>query len=138
MRVFVDSDVVISALLSSTGAAYILLHQSQIKPIISSISFVELRRVAKRLDIDTQKLQVLIKERFEVVKVAKEVGDMKQEYGKYVTDVHDAHIAAGAHAVAVKYLLSYNLKHFKTDKIKDELDVLILTPALFLQFLRSQ
>src|SRR3989344_5894555 len=137
-RVFVDSDVVISSLLSSTGAAYFLLNQSQIRPVISSISQTELRTVAKRMGIEVLKLETLIKERFEIFEVTKELRKIKQEYGKYVTDLQDAHVVAGAHGAALKYLLSYNLKHFKTDKIKDELDILILTPALFLQFLRSQ
>lgn len=137
-RVFVDSDVVISSLLSSTGAAYLLLNQSQIKPVISSVSLKEIIAVAKRMDIDPQKFDKLIKGRFDIFNLTKKLGDIKKEYGKYVIDLQDAHVVAGAHGSAVKYLLSYNLKHFKTDKIRDDFDVLILTPALFLQFLRSQ
>ena len=138
MRVFIDSDVVISFLLSSTGAAYFLLNQSQIEPVISSLSQKELRIVAKRMGIEIEKLETLIENRFEVINITKKLEEVKQEYVHYVTDINDAHIVAGAHNAKVKYIISYNLKHFKTDKIKDELDVLLLTPALFLQYLRSQ
>lgn len=138
MRVFIDTDVVISSLLSSSGASYFLLNQSQIKPVISSISKKELRIVVKRMDIEEEQLKMLIKNRIEVCKVTKELKEVKQEYKKYVTDINDAHIVAGAHIAKAKYLISYNLKHFKTDTIKDELHILLLTPALFLQYLRSQ
>ena len=138
MRVFIDSDVVISSLLSSTGAAYFLLNQSQIEPVISSISQKELQIVVKIMGIEIEKLEILIKNRFEVINIIKSLKEVRQEYVNYVTDIHDAHIVVGAHSTKVKYIISYNLKHFKTDKIKDELDILLLTPALFLQYLRSQ
>ncbi|MDP3974666.1 MAG: PIN domain-containing protein [bacterium] len=138
MRVFIDSDVVISSLISSSGAAYFLLHQSQIKPVISSISLKELRVVVKRMGIELEKLEVLIKNRFEVFPLIKELKGIKEEYVQYVTDIDDTHIVAGAYSAKVKYLISYNLKHFKKDKIKNELGLILLTPALFLQYLRSQ
>lgn len=138
MRVFIDSDVVISSLISSSGAAYFLLHQSQIKPVISSISLKELRVVVKRMGIELEKLETLIKNRFEVFPLTKKLKGVKEEYIQYVTDVDDSHIVAGAHNAKVKYLISYNLKHFKKDKIKNELGLILLTPALFLQYLRSQ
>jgi len=138
MRVFIDSDVVISSLLSSTGAAYFLLNQSEIEPVISSISQKELQMVVKRIGLKEEDLEILIKNRIEVCSIKKEVKQVKKEYETYVTDINDTHIVAGAHSAKVKYLISYNLKHFKTDKIKDELNILLLTPALFLQYLRSQ
>lgn len=138
MRIFIDTDVVISSFLSSSGAAYFLLNQSQINPVISSISLTEIQIVAKRMEIDTERLENLIKNSFEVFPLKKDLEEVKKGYVQYVTDENDAHIVAGAHFSKVKYLISYNLKHFKTDKIKDELDLLLLTPALFLQYLRSQ
>lgn len=90
------------------------------------------------MSIEREKLETLIESHFEVVHITKKLGEMKQEYINYVTDINDAHIVAGAHNAKVKYIISYNLKHFKTDKIKDELDLLLLTPALFLQYLRSR
>ena len=138
MRVFIDSDVVISSLLSSAGAAYFFLNQSEIKPVISSISQKELQIVVKRMGLKEENLEILIKNRIEVFSIKKEVKQVEKKYETYVTDINDTHIVAGAHSAKVKYLISYNLKHFKTDKIKDELNILLLTPALFLQYLRSQ
>lgn len=138
MRVFVDSDVVISSLLSSSGAASFLLNQMHIRPVISSVSNGELLMVVKRMDMGIKKLEKLLQNRFEVFKITKELQAVKKEYGKYVTDINDAHIVAGAHVASVKFLLSYNLKHFRRDLIKSSLDLVVLTPALFLQYLRSQ
>jgi predicted nucleic acid-binding protein len=136
MRVFIDSDVVISSLLSSSGAAYFLLNKSQIKPVISSVSIKELRIVAVKLGIKPEKVEMLIANRFEVHALKKELKEVKNEYMGYVTDVNDAHVVAGAHGAKVKYLISYNLKHFKIDKIKSDFNIILLTPALFLQYLR--
>ena len=138
MRLFIDSDVVISSLLSSSGAAYFLLNQSPIKPVISSISLKEQLMIVNRMGIDTKKLEILIKNNFEVFTLTQDLKTVKKTYGRYVIDINDAHIVAGAHNAKVKYLISYNLKHYKTDKIKDELNILLLTPALFMQYLRSQ
>ena len=44
MDVYVDSDVVISSLLSRTGAAYHLLNYSTITLIISSTSLTEIKK----------------------------------------------------------------------------------------------
>lgn len=138
MRVFIDSDVVISSLLSSSGAAYFLLHQTQITPVISSLSLVELRIVAKRLGIASEKLERIVRQRFEVIDLTTKLKDIQEEYLDYVTDINDAHIVAGVCTAKTKYFISYNLKHFKSDKIKNKLGVVLLTPALFLQYLRSQ
>ena len=137
MNFFVDSDVVISSLLSVTGAAYTLIQDPKLKPTISSISVSELQIVANRLGIKATELETLIASQFSVVKIGKNLSTIKDEYGQYVSDINDAHIVSGAHSAGSKYLISYNLKHFKTDKIKNELDILVMTPALFMQFLRS-
>lgn len=137
MRVFIDSDVVISSLLSSKGAAYTLLGMSGITPVISTTSLNELRIVCKRMHMASDLLEGRIREKFEVVKINGNPQKMRAKYQPYVTDMHDAHIVAGAAVAKTKYLISYNLRHFKADKIKDELDILLMTPALTLQYLRS-
>ncbi len=138
MRIFIDSDVVISSLISSSGAAYFLFDQLPIKPVVSSVSVKEIRIVVERMKIKSERLETLIDKRFEVFPLKKELVKIKEKYSRYVTDIDDAHIVAGASEAGVKYLISYNLKHFKKDKIKDELGLILLTPALFLQYWRSQ
>lgn len=136
MHIFLDSDVIISSLLSSSGASHFLIHQTQAKSLISSTSYEELKIVTKRLNIESKKLIDLVNKKLEILKINNSQEDIKQKYMDFVVDIHDAHIVAGAHLGQVKYLISYNLKHFKKDKIKDELDISIMTPALFLQYLR--
>lgn len=138
MRVFIDSDVVISSLLSANGAAFYLVHTSNIQPVISSTSRDELRIVVKRMNIPPDRLEELLNHRFEIIEMNEPLKNIQEAYQIFVTDVNDAHIVAGAVSAKSQYLLSYNLKHFKTEKIKDKLDILLLTPALFLQYLRSK
>ena len=136
MRIFLDSDVIISSLLSSSGASHFLIHQTQVKLLISSISHKELKVVIKRLNIEPSKLKDLVNKKFEVLKINNSQEDIKQKYMDFVVDIGDANIVAGANKGNSKYLITYNLKHFKKDKIKNELDISIMTPALFLQYLR--
>jgi predicted nucleic acid-binding protein len=59
IRVFIDSDVVVSSLISTTGAAYLFLN------------YRELEIVVKRMNIETQKLEKLMQKRFELLKITK-------------------------------------------------------------------
>ncbi len=135
---FADSDVIISSLLSDRGAAFLLLNQNKNTFFISSFSVSELKIVVGRLGIEKQKLDDLIKKRLKVLDLKENNKKIKEKYGSYVFDENDAHILAGAVKSEVKFLLTYNLKHFKKEKIKEEFDLLIFTPAEFLQYLRSQ
>lgn len=119
MRVFIDSDVVISSLLSSKGAAFRLLHGTDIIPFISTASLKELHVVCKRLHMASDALETLIQKKFTVL------------------DPNDSHVVTGAISAKAAYLISYNLKHFRIENIKNDLKILCMTPALFLQYLRS-
>jgi predicted nucleic acid-binding protein len=136
-KVFVDSDVVISSLISSTGAAHLLLHRKDIVPFISSYSKKELLMVIKRLSIEKERLQALI-ERFKIVKLVETIAKIKEGYREYTSDVCDAHIIAGAVKAKTGFVISYNIRHFQVDKIKRDFDIKVTTPANFLQYLRSQ
>ncbi len=138
MKVFIDSDVVISSLLSSTGAAFFLLHTAPIQPIISSVSYKELLIVIERHPIEKKKFDQLIQTRFMTVQLTLHSKEVQQIYKNYVLDLNDAHIVAGAKSAQVKYLISFNQKHYKKELIKNDLDILLFTPALFLQYLRSR
>ena len=94
--------------------------------------------MVRRMGIDQRKFESLIDDRFEIIKVAQTLNKLKLDYADYVTDINDTHIIAGARLAKVKFLISYNLKHFKTELIKNSLDILVLTPALLLQYLKSQ
>ncbi|MGB9706794.1 MAG: PIN domain-containing protein [Microgenomates group bacterium] len=140
LSVFIDSDVVISSLISSSGAAYLLLEKKQknLKFFISNISQKELKIVAWRLKIKPDKLEKLVKNRFKIIKLKKPNKDLKEKYADYVLDPNDAHIIAGAVESKAKFLLTYNWRHFKREKIKNDFNLIIFTPAIFLQYLRSK
>lgn len=142
LSVFVDSDVVTSSLLSTKGASHFLLHQGLGKKsldfFISNLSLQELKIVANRLKIKVDDLDKLVVERFKIIKLQESSKSLEQKYGKYVLDLNDTHIIAGAKESGAKFLLSYNIRHFKVDLIKRDSNVIVMTPALFLQYLRSR
>lgn len=135
---FVDSDVIISSLLSTKGASFFLLNQTKSQFFISSLSVKELAVVVKRLDIEKHKLDALVGKRLKTVVLKETKQKIEKKYQPYVFDQNDAHIIAGAVASQAKFLLSYNLRHFKKEKIKEDFKIILLTPASFLQYLRSQ
>ena len=119
IKVFVDSDVIISSLISNRGAAFILLHdQPQLSLIFSATQPEELNRVAKRLKLNLNKLNQLINLKLKMAK-SKKLHFTGAE--KLVIDPDDRHIAAGLIASKPRFFISYNLKHFRTEKIKTEL-----------------
>jgi len=134
-RALVDSSVIISSLISKKGAAYFLINHKlpATEFYISTLPFKEQKIVAKRLKIDNRKLQNLVKKRLKIIKIKQ-----SKRYQAYVTDVNDAHIIAAAQKVKAKFLITYNQRHFKREKIKRDLNIITFTPAQLLQYLRSQ
>jgi len=137
MRIFVDSDVVISSLLSQSGAAHFLLNLPSLQFFISSLSKKELEIVIERLNIRGDVLTTLIENNLEVTILSESLNEIKESFKQYVLDEDDAHIVAGAKAAKAHFLITYNVKDFKIEKIKKDLNILILTPGNFLQYLRS-
>ncbi len=137
MKVFVDSDVVVSAIISSEGVSHLLLHTQEINPVISSVSHKELSIVLKRLNLKVNKLDDLLNKSLQKIALHDTVQELKIKYGKYVLDQNDAHIVAGASLAKAEFLITYNVRHFKIDKIKEDLNIIILTPGMLLQHLRS-
>lgn len=138
LKVFVDSDVIISSLISSTGAAHFLLHQTtDLELFISSVSKRELDEVVARLSLENKKLTELIDKRITKINLKEEISEIKSKYEDYVLDINDAHIVAGAKASSAQFLVSYNTKHFKADKLKEDFKIILITPATILQYLRS-
>ena len=137
IKIFLDSDVVISSLISKKGAAYLLLNSKNLEYFVSNFSIKELNVVVGRLDLDRVSLNNLIKNRFKQIKLKETAGKLKDKFNEYVLDINDAHIIGGAQKAQVKFLISYNIKDFKVDNIKKDFNIIIATPANFLQYLRS-
>ncbi|MEK7543753.1 MAG: PIN domain-containing protein [Patescibacteria group bacterium] len=136
IRVFVDSDVIISSLISKTGAAYLLMQDTRINRFISDVSHVELKRVADVLHLSQKDLQKLVDAQCRVVKIGEYPGERKR-MAEYTRDLHDTHIVLGAKLAKAKFLVTYNLKHYLVEKIREDLGIIVLTPAFLLQYLRS-
>lgn len=137
MLIFVDSDVIISSFMSQSGAAYFLLSTTSLQLFISSLSKKELETVVKRLGIKSNMLATLIKNNLKVTMLLESLPKIKESFKQYVLDENDAHILAGAKAAKADFLITYNARDFKIDKIKKDLGILTLTPGNFLQYLRS-
>ncbi|MBI2011315.1 PIN domain-containing protein [Candidatus Daviesbacteria bacterium] len=135
-KIFVDSDVVLSSLISSKGAAYFLLNETQLDLFISNISLEELRRGLEKLQLNKKDFATLIENKMNLVKL-KDLDKVKLEFRDYVFDADDAHIVAGARKAKVILVLSYNIKDFNILKLKEDLKIVVKTPAQFLQYLRS-
>lgn len=138
VKVFVDSDVIISSLISSKGAAYLLLNETDIEPSISTISQRELEVVVGRLGMDESELNMLITKRCSIVRMRESVHAIKENFQAYTSDENDAHIVAGAKRAKVPFLVTYNVRHFNVERIKKDLDILVVRPAQLLQYLRSR
>jgi predicted nucleic acid-binding protein len=137
-KLFVDSDVVISSLLSSSGAAFLLIHKTDdINLFISNLSQKELETVSSRLNLPIHELHLLFKNKLDIIQLKQTTQDAKKEYKEYVSDSNDAHIILGAKEAKVRFLITYNLKDFKIEKIKQNFNILVMTPGQFIQYLRS-
>ncbi len=137
INAFLDSDVIISSLISIFGASYQLINNKNINCFISNISYKELLFVVKKLNLDNKKLKAVVKKRLKVVKLLHNK-QIKLKYKNCVKDLNDAHIVAGAVESKVNFLITFNLKDFEINRIKEKYNIKIMTPGTFLQFLRSK
>lgn len=137
LTIFADSDVIISSLISQKGAAYLVIHSKQVKIFISNISVKELLIVVGRLNLEKISLINLIKERLQKINLSQKLREIKAQYKEYVFDLNNSHIIAAAVKSDVRFLISYNIRHFRREKIKRDFDMIVYTPAQFLQFIRS-
>lgn len=132
-KVFLDSDVIISSLISDKGAAYFIIHEIDLQLFISNKSNEEMEKVCDRLSLSRDRLKELIKKKLNAVQLK----GINKDFKNYTLDPFDEHVIAGAKKAKSRYLLSYNIKHFKVDKIFQDLNIVVITPARFLQYLRS-
>lgn len=138
MMVFVDSDVIISSLLSDMGAAYLLLHNTKIETFISSISQEEILAVMKRLDINKEHFEKLQKNYLRIIPLLKSKTEISKHFSNYTFDENDAHVVAGAKEASARFLITYNFRDYNIEKIKKDFNIIVISPGQFLQYLRSQ
>ncbi|MDP2860239.1 MAG: PIN domain-containing protein [bacterium] len=176
--VFIDTDVVISALISSTGAAHLILHENrEITAMISQTTLKEILEVSDRLGISTKTVSSLLKKislkkvrtlrrtseplyqksETPASPVCRQAGpagrpypsrlggtgtgvnrELFENYDEFVYDQNDRHIVASAHQTKSNFLITYNLRHYNKNKIRAKLNIVVVSPGEFLQYLRSR
>ena len=134
---FVDSDVVISSFLPDKGAAYLLINSEiSVALFISSFSVKELLRVSEKLKFKISNV-AKIEKQLDFIDIETSIEHISKDYEQYVLDINDVHTVFGAHKAKCKFLVTYNLRDYKIQKIKNDLGITVLTPGTFLQFLRG-
>lgn len=136
IQVFLDTDVLVSSLLSKTGASYEVIKNPHLVKVITKTVLLELERVVKRHRIRKSKKDKLLK-MVEIVPLGLSAGGVLDKYGRFVFDNKDSHVVGGASVTKSKFLLTHNIKHYDIEKIGSKLEVIVLKPGNFLQYLRS-
>ncbi len=137
LRIFTDSDVVIASMLSKSGAAYFLMQSSYVETVVTTHSLKEIGVVAHRLNIVQADQKKILNLAHSII-LPITMKEAQLRYNKFVNDLNDSHIVAGAVSAGVRFLITYNLKDFQIENIKREFDIIVLTPGALLQYLRSK
>jgi len=137
IKVFLDTDVIISSLLSRKGASYQLIAKQKVNKVITQTIAEEIKEVTLRKNIDRTEAKKTLKS-IKTIKINLSRAKVTEIFSRYVSDIEDSHVVAGASKSKTKFLLTYNLKHYKKIPIKNELGIIVLKPGEFLQYLRSR
>ena len=136
IQVFLDTDVIISSVLSQTGASFKLINISKVKKVISIDIAVEIAQVTKRLNIKSDKPNAILRN-VKIANLSLFSQEVLKKYNDYVYDLNDSHVIAGAHLSKSRYLITHNIKHYKVNQIKDDFGIVVARPGNLLQYLRS-
>jgi len=96
-----------------------------------------LDRAVDKLGVDKSNLEGLLKNRLKTIKVKLDKEKILDKFGDYTNDIKDAHIVAGTKTAKAKFLVTFNIKDYKIEKIQQELGIRVITPGGLMQYLRS-
>lgn len=143
MKIFLDSSVIIAALISeSGGSAQIikLCEAGYFECWISPYVVSEIEKVIQRKFPELQKtFEALLKtqssRREKILKITKKTSPaLIKKAEKWIQDKNDAPILAAAREINVESLLTLDIRHFITDKkVSEKSGLNIQTPGTFLQ-----
>ncbi|MBL7159756.1 putative toxin-antitoxin system toxin component, PIN family [Candidatus Microgenomates bacterium] len=140
MKLVLDSDVVIAGLISSKGAGHFLLSNflphKKVKIFTSKEQIKEIELVMRRPSFIWQankKLWESFKKDSAKVKLSPK---SIKKLTNYLNDPSDVHILAAAISGKARFLLTYNIKHYQREKIKEDFNLLVVRPGFFLQYWR--
>jgi len=137
IKIFLDTDVIIASLLSKTktGAAYLIINNESVEKVVSQSVVDELKYVIQRHNISNEKTKRTIS-KITVLKPEKTKAQISKDYKKYVSDIKDAHVLAGALRSKASFLITFNTKHYLKNAIKNNFGIIIKKPGEILQHLR--
>lgn len=142
-KVFLDTSVLIAAVLNEAGASRIVIELSKkdlIKIIITNTVIQEarsnlLKKYGKHKVLDLYNTISALKNS---IQLAPEASD-ENKFVNIISDPKDYHILAGANKYRADYLLTFDRRHFFTAKIKNtHLTFRIVLPGDFLKTYRHK
>lgn len=141
MKIVLDSDVIIAGLISPKGAGNFILKNylslKSIKICTSKQQLKEIQKVLKRPEFIWKPNLKLWKRFQKQTKKARIKENTLSQTKKFVTDPYDSPILTLAITSKAKFLLTYNLKHYLANKIKENFGILVISPGHFLQLQRA-
>jgi predicted nucleic acid-binding protein len=140
-KVFLDSNVLLSGLVSGTGAARRVLELAElglIQLVLSDMVIVEVDRNLQAHGFE--ELLPLFRQYLLHLKPFKQPDPSKSEVlrATKVINAKDAPILAAALEVEPDYLLTFDTRHFRTPAILKQVSFSIMTPAEFLESLKAR
>ena len=140
MRIVLDSDVIIAGLISSKGAGRFILkeflHRKDFVFLSTVLQIKEIKKVFKR-DKFVWKIEEKLWMKFKNKTLKVNPVNIKKFY-PYVFDKKDAYILAAAVCGKACFLVTYNLRNYFIEKIKEDFDILVFNPGYLIQFCRQQ
>lgn len=138
-RVFVDTNVLIAGLLSQTGGSACLLDlgdAEEIDLVLTRYVLLEFDRViTEKLPRLSERYDAFLKDfRFEL---QEDPPISRVREATSLIDPGDAPILAAARMAQVDYLVTLDVRHFHTPRVRAYLPIPILTPAEFLTAFRN-
>ncbi|MBI4227080.1 MAG: putative toxin-antitoxin system toxin component, PIN family [Candidatus Omnitrophica bacterium] len=138
-RVFLDTNVLVSGVLSRTGASAAILDLAEAEEILAVVSrqvLVEADRVfSAKFPHLLERYRLFIKNLAPLL--ADDPTPHAVKEAAQAIDADDAPILAAAKHARVEYLVTLNTRHFHTEKARAYLPCPILTPLEFLTTFRT-
>jgi len=142
--VFLDSNVIIAGLISSTGASAAIRNLGEtghIRIVISQHVLTEIDRVIQTKFSDRfphliDQFRAFMQNAAPLLTENPPAARVRQAEAA-ITDPGDAPILAAAKSAQVDYLVTLDVRHFHTPRVRAHLPIPILTPAEFLAVFRD-
>jgi predicted nucleic acid-binding protein len=137
-KVFLDTSALIAGVVSATGAARELLRLGEARVIDLVVSRQVLteadRNISSKLPSILADYQMLLE--YLGLAIVEDASAQQVREATLVIHHKDAPILAAARQANVDYLVSWNTRHFHTEKVRRFVRFAIVTPGEFLQHFR--